>query len=231
MVRSSFKEALIRRSELFSALSPVQWESVRKEAALLRLERHEYLFAQQDKADRFFMLASGTVKLFLRSEDGNEKVLRILSSGQTFGEALMFLEKTSYPVHAMALQESEVYAFKSSGFLRILRESPETTFRLLGLLSCRLQGQLQEIDSISLQNAPARFARYLVDQLPEQQQGEVVVTLNVPKQVVAARISVQPASFSRILRGFTKEGVIRVEGNTIHILNVAALRARVRSCL
>ncbi len=225
-----FKESLIRRSELFSALSPAQWETVRLEAKVLSMKRDEVLFAEQDQADRFFMVARGMIKLFLLSEEGQEKVVRIINPGQTFGEALMFLKETRYPLHAAALQPSDVYAFKSSVFLHVLRESTETTFRLLGLLSYRLQNQLQEIDGITLQRAPCRFVRYLLEQVPEGQQGQAEVTLNIPKQVLAAHISVQPASFSRLLRELSDKGMIRVEGNTIHITNVAELRNKYASC-
>ncbi|WP_193771005.1 Crp/Fnr family transcriptional regulator [Candidatus Magnetaquicoccus inordinatus] len=230
MARSSFKESIIRQSELFSALSPVQWESLRKEASIITLKRDEYLFAEHDAADRFFMVARGMIKLFLLSDEGQEKVLRIVNSGQTFGEALMFLKKGRYPVHAAALQTSDIYSFKCSVFLKILRESPETTFRLLGLLSCRLQSQLQEIDGITLQNAPCRFVRYLLEHVPEEQKGSAEVTLTIPKQVLAAHISVQPASFSRLLRDLAERGLIRVAGHTIHIPNVSNLRSQFGSC-
>ncbi|MBF0096556.1 MAG: Crp/Fnr family transcriptional regulator [Magnetococcales bacterium] len=230
MARSSFKESIIRQSELFSALSPLQWESVRKEAMVISLKRDDYLFAEHDAADRFFIVARGMIKLFLLSDEGQEKVLRIINAGQTFGEALMFLKKGRYPVHAAALQNSDVYAFRCAGFLKVLRESPETTFRLLGLLSCRLQSQLQEIDGITLQNAPCRFVRYLLEFVPEEQKGQAEVTLNIPKQVVAAHISVQPASFSRLLRDLTERGLIRVDGNTIHIPNVSNLRTQFGAC-
>lgn len=167
MLRHTFKEAIVSRSELFSALSPSQWETVKKESTIIHLKRDMLLFAQRDHADRFFLLAQGLIKLSLLSEEGQEKVLRIIKPGQTFGEALMFLKKSHFPVHAIALQNSEVYAFKNEVFLRVLRESQETMFHLLGLLSVRLQSQLQEIDGISLQNATHRFIRYLLEQIPE----------------------------------------------------------------
>ncbi|MEO5363574.1 MAG: Crp/Fnr family transcriptional regulator [Magnetococcus sp. DMHC-8] len=230
MARPVFKETIIRQSELFSALSSSQWETVRRDAVILSLKRDAYLFAEREQADRFFLVAKGIIKLFLLSDEGQEKVLRIVNPGQTFGEALMFLQKNRYPVHAAALQPSEVYAFKSSVFLRILRESTETTFRLLGLLSCRLQSQLQEIDGISLQSAPCRFVRYLLDQVPDEALGEYKITLNIPKQVLAAHISVQPASLSRLLRELTERGLIRVDGHTICIINVGEMRARFTSC-
>lgn len=230
MSRPIFKDTLIRQSELFSALSPAQWETVRREASIISLKRGTSLFAHQDYADRFFMLASGQIKLSLLSEDGQEKVLRIIKPGQTFGEALMFMEKQHYPVHAFALRASEVYSFKNKVFLRMLRESPETTFRLLGLLSIRLQGQLQEIDGISLQSATCRFVRYLLDQVPEIQQGEAQVALGIPKQVLASHISVQPASLSRMLRTLNEKGLIHVSGSTIRIPDVSVLRNRYVTC-
>jgi CRP-like cAMP-binding protein len=41
--------------------------------------------------------------------------------------------------------------------------------------------------------------------------------------VIASRLSIQPESFSRILRNMQKSGLIKVEGSTIHIANVEAL--------
>lgn len=230
MARPIFKESIIRQSELFAALSTNQWDTLRKEATVVSLERDAPLFAERDLADRFFIVATGLIKLFLLSDEGQEKVLRIVNPGQIFGEAIMFLKKNRYPIYASALQPSSVYAFKNSVFLRILRESPETTFRLLGLLSCRLQSQLQEIDGISLQTAPCRFARYLLEQVPESEKGEFDVTLNIPKQVLAAHISVQPASFSRLLRELSDKGLIQVDGSVIRIMNVSTLRKRYTTC-
>ncbi|MBF0461142.1 MAG: Crp/Fnr family transcriptional regulator [Magnetococcales bacterium] len=230
MARHLFRGTLIRQSELFSALSPAQWEAVRRESTILSLKRDETLFAEREQADRFFMVARGMIRLFLLSEEGQEKVLRIITPGQTFGEALMFLEKNRYPVHAAALQDSDVYAFKNAVFLRVLRESPETAFRMLGLLSCRLQNQLQQIDGISLQKAPCRFVRYLLERVPAGVEGETEIILSIPKQVLAAHISVQPASLSRLLRKLSETGLIQVHGHAIHIPSVAKLRDQFASC-
>lgn len=231
MPRPFFNDAIIRRSELFSALSPSQWSVIRKSASVLSLKKDACIFAHRDRADRFFLLASGVVKLFLLSEEGQEKVLRIVKPGQTFGEAIMFLKKNHYPVHAITLQPSEVYSFRNDVFLRVLHESAETTFRLLGLLSLRLQSQLQEIDGISLQSATCRFVRYLLEQIPEIEQGPAQVALGIPKQVLASHISVQPASLSRMLRGLSEKGLIHVKGSRIDIPDVCALRGRYFACV
>ncbi|MGQ9659954.1 MAG: Crp/Fnr family transcriptional regulator [Thermochromatium sp.] len=109
----------------------------------------QLLFSQGDPASRFYLLLSGQMRLFRLSPEGAEKVIEIVSPGQTFAEALMFLNAPRYPVCAAALADSELIAIDSSDFAAMLRESVDTCFVLLGALSQRLRGLIGEIDALA----------------------------------------------------------------------------------
>ena len=68
-----------------------------------------------------------------------------------------------------------------------------------------------------------RFTNFLVRQIPPGQLHDARIELAAPKHVIASRLSIQPESFSRILRNLQREGHITVEDNLIHIKNISAL--------
>ena len=51
------------------------------------------IFFQDDPADALYILLSGTAKAFQTSEDGKDRIVRILKPGHAFGELAMIAEK------------------------------------------------------------------------------------------------------------------------------------------
>ena len=107
-------------THLFSGLNQAQLDLVIQSARVISLAEGEHLFEAQQHAQHFFLLRSGCIKLFLLSPDGNEKIIHIVSPKDTFGEAVMFMDGQNYPVNASALEASEVIAFQSSVFRKIM---------------------------------------------------------------------------------------------------------------
>jgi CRP-like cAMP-binding protein len=211
----------LRSAYLLANLSPQQLERVAKKARHVSLEEGKVLFSQGDPAERFFFLLQGQVKLYRLSAEGNEKVIEIVGPGHTFAEALMFLSRPRYPVSCAALTPAELIAIDAADFTAMLRDSVDTCLMLLGELSQRLRGLIAEIDRLSLQSATCRIAGYLLAKAPADADE---YHLDVPKGVVASRLSVKPETFSRIVKHLSESGIIAVHGGLIRILDRAALR-------
>ncbi|MDJ0805301.1 MAG: Crp/Fnr family transcriptional regulator [Gammaproteobacteria bacterium] len=213
----------LKNSYLFSKLDDDQIRRVEAMSRKLSLTDGESLFQVGDQAKRFYLVTKGQIKLNRLSLNGNEKVIEIISPGHTFAEALMFSESPVYPVNASAIGDVELLSFDNRAFLALLRESVDTCFRLMGDMSQRLKRLIKEIDDLTLQSATGRVAGYLWGCWDEQRDRGNVINLNVPKGVLASRLSVKPETFSRILHNFTDQGLIRVNGSAIEIIDAAGL--------
>lgn len=218
----------LRTCFLFDKLSEPQLQRIAKHAVRNHLDEGEPLFEQGDRASRFYLVLAGQIKLYRLSPAGNEKVIDIVSAGNTFAEALMFLERPRYPVGAQALDRSEVISIDSADFADMLRNSVETCFLLLGDMSQRLRGLLRDINEISMQSAACRVAAYLVKLAPP---GQDRFELPFAKQIVASRLSVTPETFSRIVRKLIDAGIISVTGSEVTILDRRALEAAGDTCV
>ncbi len=220
----------LKQAPLLAALNDAQLARVVAHASMVELNEGDWLFSQDDAATRFFFVRSGQMRLFRLSADGDQKVIELLSAGQTFAEALMFMGTGRYPVCAAALGPARLIGIDAADFVAMLRESPETSFALLGDLSRRLHGLIAEIDSLTLISATGRVARWLLARLPaehgdEDSESRRTLALDMRKSVLASRLSITPETWSRITRRLSEDGIIAVDGQRITVLNRSALRA------
>ena len=70
-----------------------------------RLARGEVLFQRGDIPRGFHVVVQGQIKLAVSSAQGNEKVVEIVGPQQSFGEAVMFMDRP-YLVFAEALMDT-----------------------------------------------------------------------------------------------------------------------------
>ena len=214
----------LKGAYLFSELNDQQLDRLENMCQPIRLRDGEALFEAGDPARRFFLVLMGQVKLSRLAMNGNEKVIEVVMPGYTFAEALMFGDKPAYPVCATAIGDSELLAFNSADFLNLLRESVDTCFRVMGDMSMRLRRMIKEIDDLTLQSASGRVAGFLCGKLIQQDRPGPSFELDIPKGVLASRLSVKPETFSRILHSFSDQGLVKVKGSRIEILDLEGLQ-------
>ena len=66
----------------------------------------------------------------------------------------------------------------------------------------------------------SRVATYFIQHLGKENEKFV---LDIPKQVLASRLSIKPETLSRIFRNLTNAGLIAIHGNEITVLDRAHL--------
>lgn len=185
-------------------------------ANLRRLSAGASLFHQGDRAERFYFLFSGQVKLHRVVCDGQEKLVEVIRAGESFAEALLFTGTPNYPVSATALKSTLTASLHGPQYRRLLEEHPSICLDILATLSVRLHQRMNEIDTLTLANASHRVMRFLAQ---AQEQNSGVVTLDVPKRLIASKLGIQPETFSRILHRLIDAGVISVQRRRIEIID------------
>ena len=217
--------AELRRAYLFVNMAPAHLQTLVNGMQDLRLKAGDNLFRHGQPAERFFFLREGLVKLYRLSPDGDEKIIEIIRAGETFAEAVMFMgNQGRYPVNAEAVSEARLYGFDQKTFLKLLSESNEACFGLLASISRRLHMLVNQIESLTLQNATYRLVAYLLELIPADSKNASEVQLTTLKGVIASRLAIQPETLSRILARLRNGNLIDVHGNHITVRDVAALR-------
>jgi len=215
--------ATIKQHHLFSPLEQSELEQLCSTARVHNFKSGERIISQHQTAERFYLVTEGKVKLFRISPDGHEKVIEIIKKGESFAEAIMFMDKSQYPADGESVGKSTLISFKFNDFKTQLASNSELCFRLLGSTSMRLHRRLNEIETLTLQNATHRVIRHLIYQLPDPSAESAEINLDIPKRLMASRLSIQPETFSRILHKLKDLDVIDVQGRKIVISNTQKL--------
>jgi len=216
--------AILTHLPLFCELSRDEIERIAGGAREISLARGEVLFQRGDPCNGFYVVIHGRVKLALTSPQGIEKVVELIGPGQSFGEAVMFMDKP-YPVFSQALTDTLVLHIGKQVIAGEIDSDPVFCRKMLAGLSIRLHRLIQTVESISLRSPEQRVIDYLLQELDEIREGlDVHVSLTANKNVIASNLNITPETFSRILRNLSDAGLIAVEGKDVCIRDIAKLR-------
>ncbi len=210
---------------LFKELAPEELDRIAAGTRQVHVARGDVLFRRGDPCAGFHAVVYGQIKLAFTSPEGAEKVIEIIGPGQSFGEAVMFVEKP-YPVYSQALADSLLLFIAKSVVFAETERDPKLARKMISGLSRRLHGLVTDLESYTLHSGTQRVIGYLLRGVPdgEPASGPVRISLATSKTVIASRLNLTPEHFSRILHDLTQDGLIEVEGRSISILDVEALR-------
>ncbi len=214
----------IRQCHLLSSLNDLQFDEVMSKMQVLELAEGEILFSRRQAAREIFWVESGQIKLMVSSMDGMEKIIDLVSPGHTFAEAILFDKQASYPVEASAIGASRVWSIDGLHYTGILHNSIDTCFAIMAQLSRRLHSHIAEIDRLSLHNATYRVVSYLLDQVPSTDRGASEVHLDIPKHIIASRLSITPETLSRTFSKLFQLDYIQIVDANILLKDLEGLK-------
>ncbi len=220
----SFKVAsYLAALPLFRALARDEINRIAAASVQIDAPRGSVLFRRGDPCTGFHIIIYGQVKLALQTDQGGEKVIELLGTGQSFGEAVMFLEKP-YMVTAETLVDSKLLHVANKAIFAELDHDPQFARRVIASLSMRLHHLVSELESYSLQSGTQRIVGYLLS-LVEEQGGGPQIQLPARKNIIASRLNLTHEHFSRILHSLAAAGLISIKGQKIGISDIKKLRS------
>jgi len=191
-----------------------------------RFQKDEILFSAQDKADGFYYVQSGEIRVYKMDEHGKESEVVRLGPGGFLGEAIVFVSSV-FPVFAQALTSSDVLFFDKGKISQEMEKNPRIAMYFVDLLARKCVVLSNKIESLGLRTVRQRLIRYLLSDCSGEQ--KCLVELKVKKGELAKILGTISETLSRNLKQMQEEGLIEVEGNKIRIKNCRALQEELTS--
>ncbi|MFT0534424.1 Crp/Fnr family transcriptional regulator [Castellaniella hirudinis] len=193
---------------------------VQQQARLLSVRRDEIIAHRGEPCLGMHIVVQGRVKLCYEAASGLERIMRIVSPGDSFGEALMCLGR-EYIASAEALCDSQLVYIPKDIILAQMAESAPLAQRLVASLSRQLYMMMGDMGAYTVRNGHQRLIGYLLRESGSHQ--DIPVRLTVPKGVIASRLNLTPQHFSRILHDLIQRRLIQVQGREFTILDLQGL--------
>ena len=215
---------ILSRQPLFRGLSDIELAQIAAGCREYRARKNELIFHKGDTPEGMHVVVMGQVKLALPSAQGMEKVVHMCGPGSTFGEAVVFLDKT-YPVSAQATAETLLLLVSRRVLLDAMDNSTMLCRKMMASLSSRLHELLGDMETCMLRGSVQRVVCFLSHLNHGGDKNAYEIALPASKQTLASQLNLAPETLSRVLSQLTEAGLIRVRGRVISVLDREALAA------
>lgn len=211
----------VQNVPLLAGLEEKQLQEVLSIARTKEVKRRDVIFRQGEPVEGFFVLLSGSVKIYKLSASGREHILHIVKPGQPFAEAAVFMAG-GYPAFAEALVKSKALLFPKDEFIKLISMDPSISLQMIATLSRYLKQFSDRIEDLSLMDVPARLARWALKASAEA--GHDFWELEITKGALASQLGTVNETLSRTLRKFKDSGYLQVRGRFMKIMDREALQ-------
>jgi CRP-like cAMP-binding protein len=216
----------LSRVRLFAGLDPNDLESLARSMRSRRFRRGEVIFHQGDPGDALFVVVSGGVKISLPSEAGDEAIIATLSPGDFFGE-LALLDGAPRSATATALELTETMVLPRPRFRELVEGQPAMRDALFASLAGelrRLTDHVEELHFLDITGRlAARLARLANDRGRPGSDGAIRLDAPLTQSDLAAMVGCTRQSVNKLLGLFVGDGLIRLERETIVIVDLDGL--------
>lgn len=176
-------------------------------------------------ADTLVALRSGEVALGFRTADGTFRTERIVR-GPAWLDLSSAWTGEAHVMDAQALGPALVIELPRAALAARLAVHPGLAQRVIEGLAREVQALAVNTHELMHKDAPARLAQWLHQRCEPVDGGagsQAVVRLHERKRDVASQLAITPETLSRLMRNFTRQGVIEVSGYVVRVLDTAAL--------
>lgn len=181
----------------------------------------EVINHEGEKINTFKYLKSGLVKLYRRTSTGEEQIITITRPFEFVSNMSIFSEE-KYQYSVSALEDSTVCIVKLDFIKELFLRNGSFAMGLLTKISKINDKIINQTLDIRQKNLVGRVAYVLIYFMKEIYRSRVF-DLPVSRKEIADYIGMSTANVIRTMSDFKKEGVIRIYGKTIEIVDLDKL--------
>lgn len=209
------------REVVFSYLDEISVEELCDHKEELFFRKGEIINHEGEKISNFKYLKSGLVKLYRRTPNGDEQVITITRPFEFVSNMSIFSEER-YQYSVSALEDSIVCMVNLDFIKQLFLKNGGFAMGLLTKISRindKIISQTLDLRQKNLIGRVAYVLLYFTNDIYKSR----VFDLPVSRKEIADYIGMSTANVIRTMSEFKKEGIIRVFGKTIEVVDMAKL--------
>lgn len=210
------------RNIVFSLLSDQEVQDLCNNKREFPYRKGDIIHREGDPVVYFKYLKSGLVKMFRTTSLGEEQVITITKPFEFVSNINIFSEE-KYTYSVAAVEDSVVCAVELDFIKKISIGNGTFAMGLLSKISKVNEKIITQTLDLRQRNLAGRVA-YILLYFANEVYGTRVFDLPVSRQEIADFIGMSSANVIRTLSDFKKEGILKVNGKTIEITDIARLQ-------
>jgi CRP/FNR family transcriptional regulator, cyclic AMP receptor protein len=190
------------------------------------VDAHTVVFFEGNRADAFFIVLSGSLKVYQTAKDGRVKVLNTMGPGETFGELAM-LDGHPRAATVETVAESELLVISRKDFRDLATATPGILWGVLENVCATLRAQNDSELEAAFQGTQYRIVKAILriaDKHGKKTDSGVRVPPTFGVRDVAEMAATTTERVERVMERLEDDKLVRVEEGDLVIPDLSALR-------
>lgn len=203
---------VLQNIDLFQGLPEPALEHILATARRVRFSRGVYIFHQGDKAETFYVLLEGRVRLVQITPEGNQVLMRFITPGETFA-VVAVLGDMAYPVSAEVVDDAVVLCWSGQQLVDLMKQYPEIAVNAVRILAGRVrefQDRLREMATERVERRLAHTLLRLARQAGRRVHNGILIDIALTRQDLAEMSGTTLYTVSRTLKKWEEAGLVRI---------------------
>ena len=223
-------QAFLTTLPLFQNLSDFELSKFTDQAHVKFYKKGQYLYMDGEKANYFYVILSGWIKLAHVTKDGEQVILAMLTKNDITGESSIF-ENGHFASSAQVVETAQILCLP----VALLKEQMSASNQLAhNMLTSMFQYQRRhemQMEQFMLYSAPQRVGCFILGLCPLQDQKDgALIDLPYDKTLIANTLGMKGPTFSRALNMLRDGTGMKIHGNCVTVVSIARLLKFVNGC-
>ncbi len=210
----------MNKNSVFCCLPPEDKETLSENKGSNFFKKGQVIFYEGNHPHGLYCIHKGKVKISKLGEEGKEQIVRFAGSGDMLGYRSL-LSNDAYKATATAMEDSYVCHIARGNFFEVLENNNQLSLNVIQLLSKDLKQSEQKILNISQKTVRERLAETLLllkEQFGYEEDNQTLAVL-LTRREIGDIAGITTETTIRTLSEFNKEGIVKLQGKKIIILN------------
>ncbi len=213
-----------RYKSIFCNLSIEEIDKLSLSKGCAYYKKDQIIFRAEAYPHGLFCINRGKVKISKIGNEGKEQIVRLAREGDILGYRSL-LSGEQYTASAFALEETDICYIPKETFFQILENNATLSIQFMKLLAFDLKEAEEKIINLAQKPVRERLAEALLflKNIYGLEEDQKTLKVSMKREDIANIAGTSVESTIRTLSEFNKDGLIKIEGKKIKLLELKEL--------
>ena len=212
---------------LFKLLCPHKYEAHAEDHLFNIYKKSDYIYFEEDTANKMYLINEGKVKIGYYTEDGNEIIKAILTKGEIFGEKVILgIDKRNEFAQSID-NATSICPVSRDTMYDLMRENVSVSFKIYKFIGIRIKKLERRLELLLFKDTKTRLLEFLNELCEEygydcEKTGDQVINHPYTQKDIASLIGTSRPTLNILLNELKEESKIDFNRKQIRIYNKIA---------
>ncbi|SFD32585.1 Crp/Fnr family transcriptional regulator [Algibacter pectinivorans] len=212
---------------LFKVLCPHKFKAFKTDHDFDAYKKQDYIYFEEDSANKVYLIEKGKVKIGYYSEDGNEVIKAILTRGEIFGETAILGEEKREEFAQSVDNNTSICPVGVNTMHNLMRDNQTFSLKIYKVIGFRLKKLERRLQLLLFKDAKTRLIEFLDELCSEygydcDETGDKIINHPYTQKDIASLIGTSRPTLNILLNELKEENVIKFTRKEIRIYHKTA---------